>query len=501
MLFKYKNAIATLFLLFTLEIQATNFTKLEQAIERVKDNANLPSGTAIIALLADGSQYQFNIGYANIDQLEAVDSDTPFYIASVTKPLYALALLIEEEKQQLATKTNIGDMFPELRDLPFANDITIQHLLTHTSGLKNDALTMVSAYRGNSSPDKLLEIVAHTQEDKTSLFNHFDYTNLGYNLISVWQQSKKGVSWQDTINNNLLIPLSTNNTHTSITNRIMTKLPKVYSFASEKNTPLNFTKQNDTMHSAGGVFSSANDLAKFLSLQLEPELVSVESPIYNAIKRSQQIVTTVDSEFGEFKRTGYAWGWYTGPFLDRQLYHHFGGYSGTHAHVSFMPKEKLGLIILNNEDMLSSRLTGMIAKAIYAKLLNDEVTYRDTVESITQFANSLPKIKQHLVQQKQQRRTETWQLSAPLKQYVGHYQHSGYGNMHISLTEHDQLQVNWGHTQSIATAYKEKDSMRVELIPNRGQVIKFITSENIKRHIVEGLTYDGAQFFKIKEAR
>lgn len=86
------------------------------------------------------SDYTFGVTrrYDNVDipttvPGEAITGETRFDLASLTKPLVAAALLTELENHGLGPALHVSEVLPEFRDR-YAQDITVGHLLTHTSG-------------------------------------------------------------------------------------------------------------------------------------------------------------------------------------------------------------------------------------------------------------------------------------------------------------------------------------------------------------------------------
>ena len=102
-------------------------------------------------------------------------------------------------------------------------------------------------------------------------------------------------------------------------------------------------KTDQTMHAAGGMLATAPDLAKFLIAQMQDSGAVFPETV---IKKAQQTEVTTDSNYNDFKRSGYAWGWYSGDYKGERMLHHFGSFAGFHAHLSFIPEKNMGLVVL-----------------------------------------------------------------------------------------------------------------------------------------------------------
>jgi len=475
---------------------ATDFSPVEKLINETKAVTNLPSGTAIAVVKDNKIIYQGYFGYADIANQKQVDENTSFYIASITKPYFALSMLLKEKQGQLSEKSNLQALFPTSRFSGFdANKVNVKQLLSHTMGIDNEPLVMATAYTGLHDAKVRQRLVDKSYTNDKFPLGRFDYSNVGYNILSVWSEKADQNPWQDMLKQTVLTPLQTSHSSAYISdaNNKSWQLAKPYSIFKGKDKPLYLEKQDNTMHAAGGMISSAKDMANFLMVQLNKGMLNGKQVFpSDIIAKSQQQVAEVDSSYGDFKREGYAWGWYIGPYMNETMYHHFGGYAGTHSHLSFMPEKGFGVVILNNEDMLSSNLTAAIVKSIYATLLNKPEAIDEAKAMAIAVQRKVAKLPAHLKQLQEKMALRQWQLSLAKSEYQGSYQHPEYGQVDINHNEHDQLIVSWGQTHAIATAFTKPETMRVELIPNNGEVIAF----QLEDGKVTGFTYKKAKFDK-----
>ena len=112
------------------------------------------------------------------------------------------------------------------------------------------------------------------------------------------------------------------------------------------NARLYLVKEDDTMQSAGGIYSTASDMARWLTANLAAAH-GVPTPIpADVIAATHRPVAAMEERFEMFRRTGYGLGWYSGEFGGETLYHSFGGFAGARAHVSFMPARDVGVAVL-----------------------------------------------------------------------------------------------------------------------------------------------------------
>ena len=123
-------------------------TNIEIAAEYDFDNHKV-FGSAYCVIQEDNVIYKNCFGTTSVDNAEAVTENTLFRLASMTKPITAIATLILVDRGQLSLSDKVSDYLPEFKDIHIKhiinnkeedfgkvkNDITIRHLLTHTSGV------------------------------------------------------------------------------------------------------------------------------------------------------------------------------------------------------------------------------------------------------------------------------------------------------------------------------------------------------------------------------
>lgn len=477
--------------------QATDFSGLSEFVKQSKLDAAMPSGTAIAIIKGDKIVYQGNFGYADIAAKLKVDKDTVFYTASITKPFFALATLLKEKQGDISESTTMAKLFPDLNFAHIdANKVQVKHLLAHTSALENNPMGMAVTYSGNHNKAIRRQFVEQTYASKESQLNEFDYNNLGYNILSVWFEKHYDQDWQQTLQETVFSPLKM--THTSAYMSDAKKhgwtVAKPYSVLNaNRYEPLYLSKKDNTMHSAGGMISTAKDMARLLIAQMNQGKVDSKQVFpADVIEKSQKMVATTDRKYGDFKRTGYAWGWYTGPYKGQQMRHHFGQVGGTHTHLSYIPSLKIGIVILNNEDVLSGRFTGLIADYAYSEMLKETGTGQRLKNSADKLIGQFKAYEIKLAKKAKVIANRKWQLSLPMSAYQGSYYNKEHGGFEVTYNSKQQtLSAAWGNLQATATAADKLDSMRVELVPQNPSIAQFgLNNNKVNTVSLEGVTFN-----------
>ena len=475
------------------------FDPLAQAIETFKRDTRYPAGTAVIVVKDGKIAYQGYFGLADIAAKTAVDADTVFYIASATKPFFALNALLAEHAGSLDTRTSLQAMFPAARFDGFdASAVTLRHLLTHTAGIDNVALGWATAFSGVHDAASRQRLVLQSRANADAPLGTFDYTNIGYNIASVWRDRIDAKPWQAQLQARIFAPLKMVHTtaRTSEAEARGWTIAKPYAFVSvDRSVPLYLRKTDATMHAAGGMLSTAPDLVNFLIAQLDEGKLDRKQVLpASVIDASQQQQAVTDSKYLDFPRDGYAWGWYTGDYKGRRMLHHFGGFAGFHAHLSFMPEANIGLVVLNNEDMLGARLANLIADVAYGIALGEPGIAATAKDGFARLAMDAAKLEQAAVRQREALQARPWRLSLPRTGYAGRYAHADLGEVSVTVQAGGALALGWGQLQAVASGYDKPDHVRVEFVPNSGQVVEFIVEDGR----VDALAFDGLRFDKAR---
>lgn len=478
---------------------SADLARLADLIHETHDVTAHPFGTAV-AVLKDGQViYEGYFGFRDIQRQAPVTRDTVFYIASATKPFLALNALLKEQDGQLDTHMSLRQMFPDTRFNGLdAGDVTIKDLLVHTSGIDNPALVWATAFSGVHDAQSRHRLVAASRPDDEASRGTFEYTNVGYNILGVWLDERLGTPWQDQLDSAVFQPLDMQRTSAYISEAETNGWPlaKPYSFASaEPNRPLYLTKADSTMQAAGGLVSTAPDLAKFLVAQLSSRVPDDDAPLPKAvIERSHVPQAALQSSFLDFPRTGYAWGWYAGEYKGRKMLHHFGGFAGFHAHLSFMPEENIGLVVLNNDDFLGAQLTNLIADHVYGVLLEQPDIESTVAKRFDELQAKALELRGSAHTHREEVRARAWNLSRPRAAYAGTYSNELLGDMTVALRDGQEMDIRWGRLASTATGYEQKDHVRVEFAPNSGNVLSF----RVDGGRVEALSFEGMEFVKAR---
>lgn len=153
--------------------------------------------------------YQKAFGYRNYDTKESLDNNSVFELASISKQFTAMGILLLMEKRKLALSDSLRKFFPQL---PY-NNIPIQNLLTHTSGLPSYEDEMEMADKWN--PKKIAsnnDVINFLAREKPSI--HFkpgekwEYSNTAFVLLTSIIEKVSGQTFKEYMEANIFKPLN-----------------------------------------------------------------------------------------------------------------------------------------------------------------------------------------------------------------------------------------------------------------------------------------------------
>lgn len=470
--------------------------KLPAFIEHATSELGIINGFSVAVIDGNETVYEAGFGYADIENSIPVTTDTSFYIASTTKAFTGLTALLLADRGLIDLDKTLDAYFPEIDFKPElqADKITIRALLAHFHGLKSKAMVMATAYSGNHTPEVLLEIIKHLDVKADAPLGTYDYSNVGYNIFSVILEREFGKAWQDILAEEVFRPAGMTRTSAYMSDGTLNswKIARPYDYGNE--TPrkaLYLTKQDNTMHAAGGMIASAPDLARFIQAQLSEGKIGNQQVFPgHLIMEAQKSLVSFEQKRGPFVRTGYGMGLRLSTFEGQKFISHFGGFAGSFSHMSFMPEHGLGLVILANEARASQLLSHLLAGYIYDTMRGiEDVDEKRRVELVDLKERS-ERFKKRRADERAEQASRTWALSRNPEAYVGDYHHPLYGSLYVDLDADGKIITHFGNMHSPTQPYTDTDSLRVELVPGTGEIIQFLLDGTN----IQALTYDGVTF-------
>lgn len=454
-----------------------------------------PEVPGISIAVVQNNQPLFIRGYGYADREKNIKSEknTPFYIASTTKSFMSMLSVVLEEEGQLNLSVPLTTYAPfkNLRNKEVFENITITDLLNHTSGIENGFLTFRDAYTGDKSADIMTMLLEETTEVKKE-GKIYEYDNLGYNILDVLLQKELGLDWRDLLAEKIFEPLGMKHTSAYISKAEKEGWKMAWPYMSYKSgeaprAPL--MKDDSMMQAAGGLICSAEDAANWLLFNINSGKLKGRQ-VYPAtwVGRTHKKISSYDRNGHIFHDKGYGLGWINAKFRNKDIVYHFGGYTGFFSHISFMPSEKIGIAVFANESFFGDNVSNIIATYVYDYLTN-QVPAEGYKEDMDQLRSMVTRLHGGFAKDAENRAKREWKLDLPLKSYTGEYYNKHMGTLSVTI-EGDSPKISLGKLNSLAEPFTRDNSMRVMLIPLRGEPVLFKPAgDKVDEVVYKGQTF------------
>jgi CubicO group peptidase (beta-lactamase class C family) len=422
--------------------------------------------------------YAKGFGLADIDTRERVSADTAFYVASSTKSMTALALSCLQARGVLNLDATLAEYSPE-SGFPAATrpgEVRLRDLLTHTGGIANEPIEHRFSSTGQHDAQTLWGLLASSEPNAEAPLGRFRYANVGYNIATILTDRKLGVRWQDLLRREVFDPAGMTRTGASMSRARSSawSIAKPHRAGASGTRERSYLEKTDqTLHSAGGVIMSAEDATRWLELMIEDGRVGGRRCVpAEIVQATRTPLVKVDAELDGYRREAYGLGWYIGPYREERMLHHFGGFSGFRAHVSYLPGQAIGVAAFTNDSTTGLRVINAIANFVYDRA-GGHADARDRFEATLQACVArYREAAQRNAAAHASRASLKLALTRPAPVYSGAYENPLWGRIEIGI-EDGSLRVSCGVLRALAEPVETPDAIWVELEPGDGDVLQF----------------------------
>lgn len=448
---------------------------LDEVIEQALKDYGIP-GLAIGIVSGKDLIYAKGFGVRNLEEKLPVTAETLFPIGSCTKAFtsFLAGMLVDEGK--LYWDQPVIDLIPEFRlvDEYATQKMTMRDLLTHRSGMpRHDYMWYNSEMTREEAVHRLryLDPSSHLRE-------RFQYTNLMYLVAGYAMERLTGMSWEEMVQERILYPLGMSNTNFSV--ETLEVMPNIASGYLHRNRALHTIPYRDVslVGPAGAINSNVMDLSHWIRMQLhngffEGEMLMSPST-FEEMQTPQMLITgTPESKEALIYATGM--GWNIAAYRGKYLLNHDGGVDGFTSVTTLLPEEDIGVVVLANHNLTA--LPRFLSRHVLDRLLRVD-------DGKNWLQEGLESLKRHRELQQEETRIHDLQRkkdthpSHPLEDYVGEYEHPGYGIVSIEL-EADQLQATF-HGVTSYLKHWHYDVFEIEreseflLVPREGMKWSFV---------------------------
>lgn len=326
-------------MLFTFIYYVQGLAQVE-AICDAPYNPDIPGGYAI-AVLKDGKvEFKKAYGYANSEHDIPFTSSTVFDYASVAKQFtgFGIALLVDQGK--LALEDDIRRYLPEVPD--FGTNITIRHLLYHTSGIRDwvGLVKLSGRYKSDViTDDFLMELVTHQKDLNFVPGERFQYSNTGYFLLARIIAKVTDQSFREWTRENIFLPLGMSHTHFSDDYSEIIK-GRASSYRRMRTVSYANSPNNLISYGSSSLFSTLDDMTKWMFNFKERGIGG--DAIWQMMLQKGRL--------NNGEEVNYGFGISFGEFSGKSNYGHGGSWSGCVCQLTYFPEEDFGFLFISNRN-------------------------------------------------------------------------------------------------------------------------------------------------------
>jgi CubicO group peptidase (beta-lactamase class C family) len=302
-------------------------------------DAAADNAPGVAVLVARDGKVLLSRGFGKADLSHGIEitPTTKFRIGSITKQFTAAAILKLQEDGKLSVDDKLTKFIP---DYPRGDEVTIHHLLTHTSGIKSftskpDFLTTATA------PATLNQMIDSFKQDPFDFDpgSNFSYNNSGYLLLGFIIEKVSGKSYGDYLRDTFFKPLEMHDTGVHSSTAIIEHEATGYSYETGKATKaLNWDMSR--AGGAGALYSTVEDLLRWNEGIFAGKVLSEES--------LKAAFTPVKLTSGEDPMMSYGYGWMTGERRGLKTIFHGGGLHGWMSLLTRFVDQNVTVVVLHN---------------------------------------------------------------------------------------------------------------------------------------------------------
>lgn len=293
-------------------------------------------------------------GLAEVENEVPATEHTVYRLGSITKQFTAVAILQLVEQGKLGLQDELTKFLP---DYPTqGHEITIHHLLTHTSGIKSytDLREKFLKHMRNDFTHEELIAMFSSEPFNFAPGEKFAYCNSGYYLLGVIIEKISGKTYEDYLKEHVFKPASLTETY-YLSERPIVK-HRAQGYGHDKGKLVNDEWLSmDNPFAAGSLGSTVADMLKWQRALNADKLISHES--------HENMMTPATLNNGE--KTKYGYGLFIAEFGGTKKIEHGGGINGFQTELAYYPEHDVTIVVLaNTEGAAPNVIEQKIAKKV-----------------------------------------------------------------------------------------------------------------------------------------
>lgn len=294
-------------------------------------------GAAVLIAKGDKILYRKAFGMSNLELRVKMKPENVFQLASITKQFTSIATLMLMEQGKISLKDPLSKY---IVDFPRGNEITIHHLLNHSSGIKN--YTNLPEFREKTRLDLTPEDIINSFKNLPLDFNpgeKYSYSNSGYCLLGYIIEKISGMSYDDFIQKNIFNQLGMKNSSYANAYKIIPNKANGYQLYDGNFETPDFMSST-IPYAAGSLMSTVDDMFLWNKAISKNLLIS---------EKTKQLAFANHTLLNG-KPSNYGYGWAINELAGFTTLEHPGGINGYSTSGIYMPEKNIYAIVLTNLD-------------------------------------------------------------------------------------------------------------------------------------------------------
>ncbi len=370
-------------------------------------------------------------GKRDVEKQLPVTPDTIFAIGSSTKAFttFTLGTLVDEGKVEWDKPVRNYLPWLKLYDPAMTERLSVRDLVTHRSGLPRHDLVWYGNY--TASRESFVRKLAFL-EPSADLRERWQYNNLMYLTAGYLTEVLTGKTWEDAVRARVFEPLGMKRSNFSINeSQKDNDFAQPYAKRGDAVVKIPF-RDISNIGPAGSINSSVNEMARWVTAHLNGGKYG-DQQIASAATVNEmhlpQMATGAPGDHPEISSMDYGLGWMIDTYRGHQRVQHGGNIDGFSANVVLFPKDKLGIVVLTNlngsalRDLITREMADRVFKLSNVPWIDAAAANRATLEAASKAGEM----------KKEAARVAGTQPAHKLSDYVGDYEHLGYGIVKVAL--------------------------------------------------------------------
>jgi len=271
---------------------------------------------------------QKGYGIKNAENNSMNDARTIFQIASVTKQFTATVILKMVELKKMALTDKLSKYYS---GFPYGDSITIEHLLTHTSGMHNFTEEDTTI---NETDEQRIVPYLKTLKPDFAPGNNWNYSNSGYVMLGYIIQKASGMSYWEAVRKYIFEPLHMNSSGFDFTHLSSNNKAVGYDVLNDSVKQRARITDSTVPFGAGAIYSTVKDMYQWhCGLQL-----------YKIVGKD-----LMDKAYMPCSLHNYGYGWQIDSVYGKKMVSHSGSIAGFGSNFARIPGDDICIVLLSNK--------------------------------------------------------------------------------------------------------------------------------------------------------